>query len=460
MERVADERRRRQRRRQRRSKTQRRDDGILLSSTAGNDSHSQRNSLLRALEPLAWLRRSERALLHHFVSEASCVAISSRHGQRLFCNTILPLALQSPPLLYATLAYSAVQQASLHTVEATDLHRSVSRYVGMSLAAFQAELPQAGSSSQASLLAASLMLCLVSMSSGDIHSGSWRVHAEGAKALLASIHRSDNASASADIDAIDKFLSRWYLNVESLASMTSAGLVTGQCVVQDSTWGTITEPDQFALDVCDDHFGYPARLAMLFREIGASAWERRRQLSLWPSLTEETAGFTVLTQQDFHLDADTLQASLDTISADTLHSSRGLAFYPGVREELSDTDVRGFVACTEAYIHMARILVERRVRGASSRSEMVQASARAIMRAVSSIPPSHEPSPAMAIGPPLFTAGCEALELVDRQAVRNIFHDHYSEVRSKNMERALSILETLWANGIGVVLDWIAYQEA
>lgn len=122
----------------------------------------------------------------------------------------------------------------------------------MSLSAFQAELRRSNLSSQASLLAASLMLCLISVPFGDIHSGFWRVHGEGAKALLASIRHSASASASiicsspsAELEAIKKFLSRWYLNVESMASITSAGLVTGQCVAQDTIWGTITEPDQF-----------------------------------------------------------------------------------------------------------------------------------------------------------------------------------------------------------------------
>ena len=149
------------------------------------------NRILRELEPLSWLRRSERALLHHFVSEASCVVVSSRHGQRLFCKTIVPLALRSPPLLYATLAYSAAQEAMLRTAAATvAADTSLSRYVDMSLSAFQAGLLRPDRSSQTGLLAASLMLCLVSVSSGDIHSGSWRVQAGGAKALLASIRRS------------------------------------------------------------------------------------------------------------------------------------------------------------------------------------------------------------------------------------------------------------------------------
>lgn len=167
------------------------------------------------------------------------------------------------------------------------------------------------------------------------------------------------------------------------------------------------------LDVCDVHFGYPAKLALLFREIGASAWEQRRQLSLSLSSSEATAEFTILTQQDLHLDADTLHSSLEQILADILHSSRGLAFYPGVQEELSDNDIRDFTACTEAYFYMARTLIERRVRGTSSSSEAVQASARAIIRVFSSIQPSHGPSPAMAIGPPLFTGSCEPLDQVD-----------------------------------------------
>ncbi|KAM5381905.1 hypothetical protein ACJZ2D_002895 [Fusarium nematophilum] len=195
----------------------------------------------------------------------------------------MPLALQSPPLLYATSAYSAAQKAGLLTTTAGGVtDSSIARYVGISLSAFQAELVRGGCISKASLLAASLMLCLVRVSSGDIQSGSWRVHAEGAKALLASVHRSGLAMLSgpgAKLEAIIKFLSRWYLNLESLTSITRSGLLTGQCVVQDEASGVITDPPLPSLDACDDYYRYPAKVALLLREIGASAWERRQQLS-------------------------------------------------------------------------------------------------------------------------------------------------------------------------------------
>ncbi|KAJ3544436.1 hypothetical protein NM208_g3053 [Fusarium decemcellulare] len=126
-----------------------------------------------------------------------------------------------------------------------------------------------------SLGSASLMLCLDSILSGDVHSGSWRVHAEGAKALLASVRRSQSqrtAGTSAELEAIIRFSSRWHLSVESLDAITSSGLAAGQCVVQDVGLGIITEPTELSLDACDDHFGYPARFALLLREIGASAW--------------------------------------------------------------------------------------------------------------------------------------------------------------------------------------------
>ncbi|KAI8661101.1 hypothetical protein NCS55_00979300 [Fusarium keratoplasticum] len=339
MERVADDRRQRHRRH---SKARRRE-------TPG----SRDDRILRALEPLSWLRRSERALLHHFVTEASCIVISSQHGQRLFCNTIVPLALQTPSLLYATLAYSAAQQAGLQRNAAT-LDMSISRYVGMSLSAFQNELPRRACSNKASLLAASLMLCLVSVSSGDVQPRSWRVHAEGAKALLASIHAS-SLGISSELEAIITFLSRWYLSLESLTAIATSGLVTGQCVTQDATLGTISEPGQLALDVCDDYFGFPTRLALLFREIGASAWERRQQLSVIP---RQATSF--LTQTDFDLVADDFHKKLTEIYHEVVCSPVGLNFYPGVREALSESEVRDFTASTEAYLSMARILVERR----------------------------------------------------------------------------------------------------
>ncbi|RSM12491.1 hypothetical protein CDV31_006332 [Fusarium ambrosium] len=441
MERVADDRRQRHRRR---SKARRRE-------APG----SRDDRILRALEPLSWLRRSDRALLHHFVTEASCIVISSRYGQRLFCNTIVPLALQTPSLLYATLAYSAAQQAGLRGTTAS-LDTSISRYVGMSLSAFQTEIPRRACSNKTSLLAASLMLCLVSVSSGDVQPRSWRVHVEGAKALLASIHVSGPISSmgvGAELEAIITFLSRWYLSLESLTAITTSGLVTGQCVTQDATLGTISEPGQLALDACDDYFGFPTRLALLFREIGASAWERRQQLSVLP-----LGATSFLTQTDFDLVADDFHKRLTEIYQEFVCSPVGLNFYPGVREALSESDVHDFTASTEAYLSMARILVERRVRGAPSNSEVVQASVHAIVRVASSITPSPGASPATAMTPPLFAAGCEAVDATDRQAVRGTFLTFLSVVRSQNMEQSLKILESMWQSEEHGVPDWWSYQ--
>lgn len=448
MERVADQR----QNHRRRNKARRRE------ARLSPDVRIRPDRILRQIEPLSWLRRSERSLLHHFVTQASCTVISSRHGQRLFCNIILPIALQSPAVLYSTLAYSAAQQAGLRMSAApTAVDPRVSKYVDLSISSFQTELLRASGTGQASLLAASLLLCLVSVSSGEIRSGAWRIHAEGAKALLSSIHSSNAnfSNGSAELEAIVRFLSRWCLGIESLTSITSSGLVAGQCVIQDATSGTISEPREYVLDVCDDHFGYPTKLAFLFREIGASAWERKRQASL--SCTE-TLQIPFLTQPDFDIIADTLQSSLDKISADFSCPTCDLKFYPGVRDELSEDDIRDFAASTKAYLCMAQILIETRVRGMPSSSKVVQKSVRTIIQAVRSLNPSEGSTPAMAIGPALFAAGCEALEQVDRQAVRQCYDRLNTEVRSENMHQTLNMLEAFWKTDRHTVPDWLVYQ--
>ncbi|RSL59920.1 hypothetical protein CEP54_007016 [Fusarium duplospermum] len=141
--------------------------------------------------------------------------------------------------------------------------------------------------------------------------------------------------ASAELEAIITFLSRWYLSLESLTAIATSGLVTGKCVTQDATLGTISEPGQLALDACDDYFGFPTRLALLFREIGASAWERRQQLPVIP-----LGATSFLTQTDFDLVADDFHRRLTEIYHEFVCSPVGLNFYPGVREALSENEVR------------------------------------------------------------------------------------------------------------------------
>lgn len=430
-------------------------------SSRHDASRSDTPCLTRSIDSLCWLQRSERALLHHFVSQASGAVIASRHGQRLFCETLVPLALRNPALLYATMAFSSAQMASLRLSVggAGAVDQTTSKYVGLSLSASQMQLAHAERGSKASLLATSLMLCLVSFWSADANPGVWRAHANGAKAILASIRQSGALSRSgsnAEFDAMITFLSRWYLSLEALTSLTASGLVTGQCVVRDSALGTITEPELFILDVCDDHFSYPTRLAVLLREIGAAAWERHWQLSSSPAAG--TPESVVLTQHDFDLYADNLNAALTQISTAVLDSSGELAFYPGVREELSDTDVNGFAASTEAYICMARIMIERRIRGLPSTSPTVQALTRKIIHTVSTITLTPGPSPAGSIGPLLFAAGCEAVEEADRQAIRDISRDVLSKKRPQCTQRALPILESIWARDDPSGRDWYSYQ--
>ena len=303
------------------------------------------------------------------------------------------------------------------------------------------------------------MLCLVSFWSVDSGPGTWRAHAEGAKAILASIQHSSSTkriSSSIELDTIISFLSRWYLSLESLTALTPSGLITGQCVVLDSTDGVISEPESLMLDVCDDHFSYPTRLAIIIREIGASAWERRRR-----ELSEsfiETSTSTCLTQEDLDADAKNLHARLTQMSADILNSSGEPLFYPGVREGLTDDDVAGFKACTEAFICKARIMIERRIKGERRDSAVVQSLTRTIIETVSHIKPSPAPSPAGSIGPLLFAAGCEAVNESDRQAIRDVLVRVLSKIRPRCTQRALSVLETMWAYNDVSRQDGYEYQ--
>jgi hypothetical protein len=151
-----------------------------------------------------------------------------------------------------------------------------------------------------------------------------------------------------------------------------------------------------------------------------------------------------LTQTDFDLVAEDFHKKLTEIHHEVVYSPIGLNFYPGVREALSKSKVRDFAASTKAYLSMARILVERRVRGVPSNSKVVQASVHAIIQVARSITPSPRASPATALTPPLFAAGYEAINATDRQAVRDTFLTFLSVIRSQNMEQALRILESMW----------------
>lgn len=342
------------------------------------------------------------------------------------------MALESPTLLYATLAYSAVQFPQSSSASRRTL---AAKMAARSLQSFQVEFGRQDLKTNLSLLAGSMMLFLADVVAGNTMALSWRVHIEGAKALLTHIKDQLRHRQPDSFTTYMPFFDRWYLSIESLSSLTTKGLATGPLPLLDISETVLNG------DVCDDQFGYFSKLALVFREIGVAA----RQRSQDPETQDFSSGSDIFTPDILDIKADQLQSAVYEMLDKVRHEQ--LTFYPGVQERLTAQDIQDFRHTCEAFLHVAIIHIERRVRSFPSSPESLSEAFQGMIEHVQHLVEKHPPymsSPASAITPVLFIAGCEAVG-PDRDVVRNLLEAFNPEGKALSAARVKEALESFWA---------------
>lgn len=394
-------------------------------------------SIARRIDPFSSLSSSQKALLHHFISDASRVTSSHGGMQQEICQMIVPMALQTPSLLYATMALSAIHIEALNnhsgTVKAAP---DIARLMARSLEHFRLELQDSSRKGSDVLLATARTLCLAEIHSGAIQPNTWRAHVEGAKALMSTTTQSSYTPAT----AFRKYLDRWYRSIVALTALNGNGPPIGETWAQTET-SVSDDPDYL-----DDYWGFTVHLADIFREIGALAWQRHQDAitttqlkTLEPTKKDEDAEMNIDEQ------AARLEKSvLGLIARYNQHG--GLVFYPGVKENLSEESVQEFMLCNEAFQHTALIHIHRRVRKVPASSPDVQYSVKRILACTSQIVPRSGLSPWVMLTTPLFTGGCEALG-EDRDAFKQLLTSLHNTTRIPNVLQSLEFLEKYWLHG-------------
>lgn len=387
-------------------------------------------TMARQIDPFSSLPAEQKALLHHFIRDASTVTSCHSGMQREICRMIVPMALQTPSLLYATTALSAIHlQALSNQSEGVKSAPDIARLMAKSLEHFRRELQDPNTRGSDALLATARTLCLAEIHSGAIHPNTWRAHVEGAKALMAA----SDSSPQKSNEAFRRYLDRWYRSIVALTALNGNGPPIGD-VSESSLQEIATPPD--TPDYLDDYWGFTVHLADIFRQIGAVAW-RRHQLS-GPNKKP-----VKIDEADFQQKAAALEFSVRRLMDRDAVSQP--IFYPGVIEGLSAQCIREFILCNEAFQHTALIHIYRRVRRLPASSPEVQHSVKRILECISLITPKTGLSPWVMLTTPLFTAGCEALG-EDREVVRRLMLLLHDTVRIPNVLQSLKFLELYWAN--------------
>lgn len=403
--------------------------------------------LFQVIGPFSHLSPLNQSLLDHFIHGTSHVISCHLIVQGDVCRVIVPAALESPALFYATMALSAIHHKSRAGLNSEALRRDplISRLVSNSLHQLQQDLLERDAKKVSVLLATIRTLFLCEVHSGADRPGTWRSHFEGAKALMLDIE-SWQGYSFAERDTTRYFLKRWYNMTEAFVSLTSDSLATGHLARFEPLTSSNDDTEVFL----DEYTGFTTDLTSTFREIGAAAWERRNAAS-------HHAQPTILYDNDLDEEADHLERSIWA----RINESRTIAprFRPGIEEKLSERQKQDFILCNEAWNHMALIHIHRQISGLPASSPAVQDSVKRILECIDSITAIAGLTPLVVLTTPLFTAGCEALD-EDRDKVRSLLLRMFELLRIPNMYRSLEVLESFWASPrCGEAQDWDSFMR-
>ncbi|KAL4922996.1 Zn(II)2Cys6 transcription factor [Aspergillus undulatus] len=406
--------------------------GEFIYTTAGSASSSPTEptppptttatiTLPKSVDPFSSLTTNQKSLLHHFLSDASQITACHSGMQQEICRMLVPMALQTPSLLYATMALSAIHIQALHNQsENVKSAPDIARLMVMSLEHFRKELQSPGTRGTDALLATARTLCLAEIHSGAIQPNSWRAHIEGAHALMLASREREGAFADSS-EGFRRYADRWYRSIVSLTALTGNGPPIGG--VQTLSKAVPANAD--TPDYLDDYWGFTVSLSAVFRGIGAAAWQTP------PDQTADAAEVTAL-ETSVHELIDEGARSPPT-------------FYPGVVEGLSKEHILRFTLCNETFQHSALIQIERRLRRTPASSPAVQRSVKKIIECSELIGPSPGLSPWTMLTTPLFIAGCEA-QGEDRVRVRELLSKLHDTIRVPNVLQSLKFLEEYWAH--------------
>ena len=243
------------------------------TTTGGSPTQSQ--TLSRPIDPFSNLSTDQKSLLHHFLRDASQITACHPGMRHEICQMLVPRALQTPSLLYATLALSAIHLQALRSHHQSENVKSaphIARLVAWSLEHFRSELQTTSRDKGSSdvLLATARTLCLAEIHSGAIHPNSWRAHIEGARALMVATEPSSGEGEGEGEGKFRQYLDRWHRSIVSLTALTGNGPPIGEV---DGTGGLGSDTP----DYLDDYWGFTVRLAAVFRGIGWVAWRARQR---------------------------------------------------------------------------------------------------------------------------------------------------------------------------------------
>ena len=376
---------------------------------------------------LSWLPAPYRRLLDHF---ATCMtrSISAHESvQNSYCRTLVPMALGTSHLLAAVLSLAATHRQSL------GLEQSEAQLAHLKTASVQQlrySLATPDAFAEDTELATTLVLCVSDIVSGSEKPGSWRAHLQGAAAILG---RQKSAQSNSPENAeTATFLRRWYLSFETLA------LLSGKPMLSSGSRTIMRLNREEIDDYIDDLSGFTTKLIPIYGEINLLAVERlslQDALSCSGNRNEAISKVSELMQERGNRLVDEIKS---------LHSTNTPKFRSGFEDMISPEIREDYIALDETFHHVALLQVYRRILGYPSSDLEVQTSVKRVLTLLSGMTIKNRPCPGVAMLFPVFTAGCEACEIEDRDTVISLLNAIENLYGMSNVKRARELLKELW----------------
>lgn len=402
---------------------------------------------------LPWMSRDHRLLIHHFANKATgCFSLHSQMREA-FCKTLLPLALDTSDgchLLTSILLTSAIHRRTLGSYhdETQLIHLQ-----GVCVQEMRRQTVGLNIVIDEKFAATALTLCVGEIMSGGAESGTWRVHLQGATAILSRLKKTQPDTQSSNITGRNLLL-RWCKTFEVLSLLAGnkawPPVARGESVfdLDDS----VARPEEDHIDLFD---GFSTSLYRIFHEISSLENEQNALNTLQSNSAEQRAAVELL-QTSLFTRCERLARELQEMTK--TRSCRLEAF---IEAHTSIELKADFDALNESYHHAALLELYQRIMYRPPTDPAVRISVLAGIQSLKRITQFEDASPAVATLRSIFTIGCSALEETDRAFVVDWLAKMKRCFVMGNVDTVSSFLQEFWLRndglreeGDGAVLRW------
>ncbi|KAH7128982.1 fungal-specific transcription factor domain-containing protein [Dactylonectria macrodidyma] len=372
-------------------------------------------SVKRFLTLLPQLSATDKILFNYFFHVADSFCCDERI-KNTFCTAFLPIAVEDSQLMASILSLCAIHRANLGLAQCPEQLAVLQVIAVKKLRSNLSGVPTEAS------MASVLMLCYSELIHGREKGYSWRSHLEGAASLF------DQQSSTWSVDSPNStasFIARCFVSLAALANVSGSPpskTVTKQA--RRMMGRNIPAPG------IDDFTAYSSDLAYILFNIGDLVTEK-----LYLSTHESMNG----------------AIQLEVRSLELIHRLNFMAQkYQQRQENITFHDVQPkpkqeYLSINEAYHLAAALQIHKQIRGMSSAAREIQHLVHRILDLLSDIKLHSGPCIAVVLFFPVFSAGCGAVDSIDRQRVRDLLNVMIKSLGFVNIKQGLDLLETLWS---------------